>query len=169
MIKLEPVQKRRLTKIVSGLQSGDKVALAIAYQLYHKPLTRFLQKKFGLGYDAEDLASDVILLLPEIINQFTFEAAPKSKDPLFTWLLTIAQNKAIDFLRKRHKLLPLDEAINIPTGETIDEKVVDLDEVRACERVMKVLKESIKSLSEKEKALILILNVPYLSKEQQAE
>jgi RNA polymerase sigma-70 factor (ECF subfamily) len=105
--------------------------------LYAEQLPRvynFFRYRVGPGAVAEDLTS------------VTFEKAWRSRDryrrdlaAFSTWLLAIARNVAIDHFRQAWRHMPLEEADDVPGGETpeeLAERRSDLDRLaRLLERL----------------------------------
>lgn len=92
---------------------GDKEALGMLVALYNEKLVLFLYSYTKNIADAEDLAADTFFTLLVRKPSFRDDAAVK------TWLLCIAKNKAIDFLRKQKKYpeISLDEASDLPNSD----------------------------------------------------
>jgi len=104
--------------------------------------------------DIEDLGQEILLSLYRNLPKFSFRSSFK------TYLFRMCRNKAIDFTRKRKRLIKVDErarnyleSVNNSTPETIY--------IRQSERneVMKVIFE----LKEKERSLIIMKDVENLS------
>jgi RNA polymerase sigma-70 factor (ECF subfamily) len=109
---IEQVLPRRLASWVAAEADWDRV--------YAEELPRvfnFFRYRVGNTADAEDLTAR------------TFEKAWRSRDRycqdvagFSTWLLTIARNVAIDHLRGRRPLVPIDAAAAVPSATRTPEE-----------------------------------------------
>ncbi len=104
--------------------------------------------------DIEDLGQEILLSLYRNLSKFSFRSSFK------TYLFRMCRNKAIDFTRKRKRLIKVDErardyleSVNNSTPETIYIRQSERDEV------MKVIFK----LKEKERSLIIMKDVENLS------
>lgn len=89
--------------VIARLQSGDEQELGNLWKFFRQRLSNFVLNKvrnFGTYEDAEEIASDALRTIYYEIG--------KSYDPqkarLSTWMYSIAQNKAVNFIRKQKKL-----------------------------------------------------------------
>lgn len=96
--------------LVRRAKQGDVHAFAELVENYKDKIYAFLYRMTGNREDANDLAQDVFLKVYSNLHGFdqTMRFSP--------WLYRIAQNLAIDFLRKKKNVVYLDE----PTGEDND-------------------------------------------------
>ena len=104
----------------------------------------FFRYRVGAGPEAEDLTS------------ITFEKAwrhrhryRKDRGAFTTWLYTIARRVAIDHARARRDHRPLDEAVNLPAGETPEDVAVRRSDI---ERLLSLLA----NLPERERELVAL-------------
>jgi RNA polymerase sigma-70 factor (ECF subfamily) len=115
--------------------------------LYREQLPRvynFFRYRVGEAPVAEDLTS------------LTFEKAWRSRyryrrdlSAFTTWLFTIARNVAVDHFRARRDHVPLDEAGDLPAGETPEDRAVRRSD---CERLLALLER----LPERERELVAL-------------
>lgn len=110
------------------------------YEDYSLKVRNFILSKVNDFNLAEDLTSDVFLKVYNNIDKYD----PK-KSSLSTWIFTIARNRLIDYYRTRKVESELPEDLTYE----IEEDICNEDNLQ-------MLKESIKSLSNKEKNLILL-------------
>ncbi|MGH9386306.1 MAG: RNA polymerase sigma factor, partial [Vicinamibacterales bacterium] len=107
-------------------------------QVYAEELPRvfnFFRYRFGHTADAEDLTAR------------TFEKAWRSRDRyrrdvagFATWLLTIARNVAIDHVRARRSLMPLESAAAVPSAaRTPEEHALEQSDADRLEWLLKQL------------------------------
>ncbi len=155
-----------LVKVVEGLKIKDVSVWEKVYRIYYKKIVKFLIKKLGTYSDeAEDLAHNIFMDLPETIKTFKIDRA-RSGDPLLSWLYRIASNKAVDFISRRKKLLPLEKTV------VCRYDIHDINEAENCldkhklEMVKRIINER---LSKKDRGRWLILTRQYLSNDEKAE
>jgi len=96
--------------LIKRAKQGDVNAFAELVEDYKDKIYGFLYRMTGSHEDAYDLAQEVFLRVYKNLHAFddTMRFSP--------WIYRIAQNLAVDQLRKRRKLVYLDE----PTGEDGD-------------------------------------------------
>ncbi|MBT9157571.1 MAG: ECF RNA polymerase sigma factor SigW [Firmicutes bacterium] len=92
-------------------KQNDVHAFAQLVELYKDRIVSFLYRLTGNREDARDLAQDVFLRLYN--NLHTYDSSLRFSP----WLYRIAQNIAIDFLRRKKNIVYLDE----PLGEFDDQ------------------------------------------------
>lgn len=96
--------------LIRRAKQGDVHAFAELVDNYKDKIYAFLYRMTGNREDANDLAQDVFLKVYS--NLHSFDQSMRFSP----WLYRIAQNLAIDFLRKKKHVVYLDE----PTGEDND-------------------------------------------------
>src|SRR5438094_10015158 len=136
----EAVLGRRLTWVFPATEADwDALYTAQLPRVYN-----FFRYRVGPGPLAEDLTS------------ITFEKAWRARHryrrdlaAFSTWLLTIARNVAVDEFRRQRHLVPLDEALELPGGETPEEQAERRSDV---ERLAGLLQR----LPERERELIAL-------------
>ena len=94
---------------LKGLLARDEQAFALLYDHYSHALFGIILKIVKNEADAENLLQDSFVKIWKNIHQYD-----ASKGRLFTWLLNIARNTALNFLRSAH----LFEQVEIQTAET---------------------------------------------------
>ncbi len=103
--------------LIDRLADGDEAAVGELYDRFARPLYSMVHRILPNASDAEEIVQDVFVSLWK--NADTFDGRRSSP---FTWLVTIARNKAIDRLRRTQRRLP--EAIGPadpnPAREQID-------------------------------------------------
>lgn len=112
---------------------------------YDKEYLKVMDKIYNLGYylfsnqeDAQDLLQEVYL-----IGQSKYKSL-KEKDFFSTWIYRIAQNKAIDWLRKKNRQTSIDQNEKI---NTIAEKETEED-IYFSEKDIKEMKQELLNLSD---------------------
>lgn len=107
-------------ELVRQAQNGQEKAFGELYQLYMKPLYRFVYSKVGNQEVAEDLTQTTFLKMLESLSSFSFGSSFK------TWLYRIALNTVMDHWRSVYKgrTLPLEDFIGIlkANSEEIDQE-----------------------------------------------
>ena len=87
-------------ELVVSLKSGDQTALGFLYDNYSAALFGVILRIVESQENAEDVLQEVFVKIWRNIASYD-----KSKGKLYTWLINIARNSAIDSLRvKDHKL-----------------------------------------------------------------
>lgn len=87
--------------IVKRCQRGEKQAFEELIRLYYDYVFRFLLKVSGNQSAAEDLTQETFLKMILSIEKFDLGGSAS----FGTWLIAIAKNQYIDFLRKNHVYL----------------------------------------------------------------
>jgi RNA polymerase sigma-70 factor (ECF subfamily) len=117
--------------IVDAARAGDAHALSELYTLYFPRVYRYILARTGNTYDAEDLAEEVFMRVPEAIERFEWREAPFS-----AWLFRIAHNAVISQRRKetaRGRSSQLSEALAVNSqgpDELVESRLV-LGDIRA--------------------------------------
>ncbi len=81
-------------ELLSAVQRGDKAAFARLYDLYSAALFGVITRILGEGDQAEEVLQDSFMKIWRSAN--TYDAV---KGRVFTWMLNIARNTAIDRVR----------------------------------------------------------------------
>lgn len=110
------------------------------YEDYALKVRNFILSKVNDFNLAEDLTSEVFLKVYSNISSFD-----EKKASLSTWIFTITRNLLIDYYRTR-KI-----HVELPEDLTYDEEVNICDEEN-----LEILKKGLKSLSEKERDVIIL-------------
>jgi RNA polymerase sigma-70 factor (ECF subfamily) len=84
---------------IDSLLAGNKDGLKRIYDAYVKLIYTVVFDVVGRREDAEDITSDFFIKLIRVAEQF------KRGCPHKTWLVTIARNMALDFMRKSNREL----------------------------------------------------------------
>lgn len=82
--------------LVKGLLNGDTRALEVLYSSYSASLFGIITKIIKQQEVAEDVLQETFIKIWTNINQYDAE-----KGRLFTWMATLARNKAVDYHRSR--------------------------------------------------------------------
>ena len=102
------------------IKEQDKAALELMYDRYEKILFSFLYKMTGERDLAEEALQEVFIKIWRGKGEYD-----ESKGKFSSWLFRMAQNVAIDLIRKRKKpTVPLDEIEEMTSSESsVEEKV----------------------------------------------
>lgn len=88
---------------IRQIQKGEKEGLKQIYQAYVGLIYSVIYDMTGNREDAQDITSEFFIRLWDKADTYRFGGKHKA------WLLTIARNMTIDFLRKQRKELPMEE------------------------------------------------------------
>ena len=136
----------RFGQCVAAMVKGDRNGLKEIYQEYMPYVYRVVFGVVGNREDAEDLSADVFLKL------WDNAAAFKQGSPHKAYIATISRNQAIDFMRKRNRLVFASEDEDVgdmvgagsdPPPDTSDTVVGNIS-----------VKEALDSLNEAERMVV---------------
>jgi RNA polymerase sigma-70 factor, ECF subfamily len=102
LIETENVQAEE--RLVEAAVTGDVQAFTALYDKYLNRVYRYVYYRVRNRADAEDLTQQVFLRAWGAINRYTPTGVPFAG-----WLLTIAHNLVVDFLRRAKPVDPLEE------------------------------------------------------------
>jgi len=133
-------------KLVANYLQGDERALQTLIRKYTAQVYNFVAQIIGRGQEAEDIAQETFIKVWKNLKKF--DQSKKFK----TWILQIAKNTAIDFLRK--KKLPMID-LQFQDGEEGEDGLLQLpdneplafDSLVLAEQAQ-VVQKTIKSLPE---------------------
>jgi len=84
-------------ELMCAYEKGSQEAIEMIFQRYKKPVFNFALRMLANRADAEDVTSDVFLVL------FSKRYQPQSGTKFTTWLFAVTRNRCIDRIRKgRH-------------------------------------------------------------------
>ncbi|MGQ0827648.1 MAG: RNA polymerase sigma factor [Bacteroidota bacterium] len=84
-------------ELIPLIKSGDQNAFSYLYDNYSKALYGVIFSTIGNTEEAEDILQNAFL---KIWNNFSLY--DKDKGRLYTWMLNITRNAAIDYVRSKH-------------------------------------------------------------------
>ena len=108
-------------QLIVLISKGNQKAFAYLYDNYSQALFGVIYKITGSQEDAED-----VLQLAFVKIWSNFESYNETKGRLYTWMLTICRNVAIDFLRSKNqkiknKIQSLENSVyTLTSNNTID-------------------------------------------------
>jgi RNA polymerase sigma-70 factor (ECF subfamily) len=98
-IKEETMTDEAFQSAIDSLLAGNKDGLKTIYEAYVRLIYTVVLDVVGRREDAEDITSDFFIKLIRVAGQF------KKGSPHKTWLVTIARNMSLDFMRKNNREL----------------------------------------------------------------
>ncbi|HCF70977.1 MAG TPA: RNA polymerase subunit sigma-24 [Syntrophomonas sp.] len=110
--------------LIKKCQQGDKEAFQLLISRYHPLVYKFLVKISNNDQVAEDLTQETFLKVIRHIDNFATEGQAKFS----TYIISIAKNAYIDYLRKEKRLLhnsSISEALNTEDVNIQEDRVVD--------------------------------------------
>ena len=97
MAKQQPIPKHSEEELVARLRARDTAAMAVVYDMYSATLYGVVLQIVKIEETAEDILQEAFV---KIWN--SFESYDASKGRLFTWMINICRNLAIDTIRTKH-------------------------------------------------------------------
>jgi len=97
-------------RLVDQAKAGDPEAFAKLYDAYVERVSRYIYFRVAEDCDMEDLVAQVFLKAWENLDRYK-----RGSSPFIAWLYTIARHLVIDHYRSKKKILPLEEAIALPS------------------------------------------------------
>lgn len=144
--------------------NGDNQGFEELIRRYKNQLIFFLNQYVNDFYAAEDLAQDVFVEILLRKKRFQYRSSFK------TYLFAIGRHKAIDYIRKHHRVELMSE-MEKKEEETLEDIVVKRDDLRRLMKAMKELKQEYREvillvdfeeLSYKEAAAVLHKTLPQI-------
>ena len=131
--------------LVDQAKVGDPQAFARLYDSYVERVTRYIYFRVSEESDMEDLVSQVFLKAWENLHRYK-----PGRSPFIAWLYTIARNLVIDHYRTKRNMLPLEEALTLPSDITMP------DEEAQLHFDLEAMRDGLQSLSaDQQQALVL--------------
>ena len=96
--------------LVDQAKSGNSEAFAQLYDAYVERVYRYIYFRTSEDSATEDLVSQVFLKAWENLGRYKVGGSP-----FIAWLYTIARNLVIDYYRAKKDVLPLEEAMALPS------------------------------------------------------
>ncbi|GAB4547263.1 MAG: sigma-70 family RNA polymerase sigma factor [Anaerolineae bacterium] len=104
------------TALLQAIAQGDSAALEQLYARFGGAILSYLTAHTGNRHLAEEVLQDVMLAAWQHAANF------RGESKVLTWLLTIARNRAVNAHRKESAhnppSVPLDDGVNVPSGDT---------------------------------------------------
>src|ERR1035437_1539944 len=90
--------------LVERCQAGDRQAFDEIYLRYQRRLHRFCMQRLGEAHDAEDIVQEAFVRAWRALPRFAGERR------FYPWLTVIAANLCVDTMRRRARLIPVEES-----------------------------------------------------------
>ncbi len=118
---------------ISQICRNEKDGLRAIYEEYNPLIYSVVREILRSREDAEDVTSDFFIRLWDVADTYKPGRGHRA------WMITIARNMAIDFLRKRRREEPAEVLPEDPQGQdAVDERVVN---TLSLEQALMTLKE----------------------------
>ena len=121
---------------------GDKTALEDLVSTYSDELVRFAYTYVKSEAAAEDVASDVFATLFMKGRRFT------DADKLRAFLYKMTRNRAIDYLRRHRKELPLEDAESVLSVPGAEERILQKERDEVLHRCLRQLPQQYREVLE---------------------
>jgi RNA polymerase sigma-70 factor (ECF subfamily) len=144
--------------LVHQAKSGDPEAFARLYDAYVERISRYIYFRVSENVDMEDIVSQVFLKAWENLDRYKMGSSP-----FIAWLYTIARNLVIDHYRTKKDMLPLEEALALPSDrEAPDEEAQMRFDLQA-------MRDALQSLSKDQKQVLILKYIAGLPNESIAK
>lgn len=130
--------------LVERCQSGERAAFEELYHRYHRRLFHFCLRRLHEPYEAEDAVQEAFARAWRAMPTFGGERR------FYPWLTVIAGNVCTDILRRRARLMPVEE-VPLPS---IDLGAAELDEVVIEQADAALAIEALEHLSERHQRVL---------------
>jgi RNA polymerase sigma-70 factor (ECF subfamily) len=117
-IRLEKTSDEKLLELIKrGTKPRCQDAFAEIYKRYHLDVWRFIKSKLFSDADAKDVFAEVWIVALEKLPNFEWQGKP-----IKSWLLTVAENKRLELIRRIEKenSIPLNEDIHAQALQIIE-------------------------------------------------
>lgn len=139
---------------IANLAQGDKDSLKLIYQAYVRLIYAVIYDMVGRKEDAEDVTSEFFIKLVRVAKSFI----PGS--PHKAWLVKIARNMAIDYIRKNRREVLLAATGDDKTDDNVENSIENIGaDGKACRIedgtiLAEDMKRAMQCLKPKEKEII---------------
>lgn len=146
---------KNIKKIFENAKKGDKEAFSEIYEVYFKPLYRYVYLRIGNKAESDDLAQDIF------IKAFNSAEEPiPQNSSLIIHFYDMARKSIMDWKRKRRRILSSDESME----NYSDDKTEKTDEDLKKEELDN-LRKAARELSDEQQDAIILKFVGNLSNE----
>ena len=118
-------------ELLSRIAAGEQIAVRTLFNRHHLRIFRFIMRKTGNEATAEELTNEVFLEIWRHAAKF------EGRSKVSTWMLSIAHNRTVSFLRKRSEA-QLEDGVaetivdDADTPEVTSSKRGKGEQIRAC-------------------------------------
>jgi len=144
------------SRLIAAAKSGDLAAFELLIRQHERLVLVTSLRLLGNLADAQDASQEVFLRLYRNLSKVESNAAFSS------WLYRVTVNICHDLRRKRHAAVPVEDAALIPSAEADPQQGTAQTERRHA------LELSLRLLSEKERAALVLRDLEGLSTEEVA-
>ena len=131
--------------LVQRAKQRDEAAFAQLYEEYFDKIYRYVTIRMGDKMEAEDITQQVFLNAIKAISSFRWKGVPFS-----AWLFRIANNQAVDYLRKKKKRvsIPLEESLvaSDDDPQLILERKLNIEQLTSATRKLTLAQQEVVSL-----------------------
>lgn len=117
-------------QLVIRVAQGDMIAMREIYDTYADVVHRFLQTRLRDEFEIFDIVHETMLSVWRGASKFEGRSSVRS------WIITLARNKAVDYVRKQSRLSLAEPDVEIPDDEPDAEAIIaasqDAARLRAC-------------------------------------
>ncbi len=145
-------QQERAVSAVGRAGRGDVDALSYLYSQFAPRVFVYVRRILRNDYDAQDVTQQVFVKLATSLDKYDSQRAD-----FFAWILRIAHNAAVDYLRKDRLELPSDPIEAPPEADEFD-----ADNARS-------LRETFRALSSAQRDVLLLRQVVGLTPSEVAQ
>ena len=141
---------------IRSVQAGDRKAFSDLVRRHQTAVYRFLSRMLGSHEDALELTQDTFIKAWQALPQWQPEAQFR------TWLFRIANNTALDALRRRKlvEFVPLEDTHDVPcSGPNPERQAQAAQEIRR-------LEASLNKLAPEHRQILLLREVEEMSYEE---
>ena len=138
----DPLERQAITRA----RAGDQAGLRFLYMRYERDVYRYVRSIVRDEYDAEDVTQNVFAKLMSALSSYEEREVPFS-----AWILRIARNAALDWLRQR-RAVPYED-VRGPNDHYDDSR----------ERSVVSLCEALDTLSDEQRHVVLLRHMVGLS------
>jgi len=120
--------------LIQAAQEGDRSAFARIYEMHAGRVYRYLLRHLGNSADAEDVTAEVFVAAMRALHSYRAKGSP-----LIAWLLRIAHNKSVNYLKKitRRREVPILD--NIAVSDDLEENLLKKAMLSETSQAMKSL------------------------------
>ncbi len=146
------------TVLVRQAKSGDDEAFTRLYDGYVERVYRYIYFRISDDTATEDLVSQVFLKAWQNLDRYKIGTAP-----FIAWLYAIARNLVIDHYRSKKELLPLEEAVTLPSDRQSPDDEVQL------QFDLEAMRDALQVLSADQKQVLILKYIAGLPNENIAK
>ncbi len=103
-------------QIIASALAGQTNEFRRLVDQYRQPVFRFARNLIGDEHDAEGIAQDVFLAAFDRLKSYNSKRAP-----WLTWLLTIARNRSVNYLKRKRPVIDGNAIANVQPASSSDD------------------------------------------------